>query len=156
MGNTVDPKYRPPEEERWTDGMRTDPARITMRTEWLYSENPRISPSGEQSYWPYSREGNIVSADISKKGLSSRDLYGHVHSAVAAFGDDKDLIVEVRLADADPTDAEVEALAMGMWKHSGEERHWDEVAEQWLHLARMGLRSMRAECTPNTPNTSVA
>lgn len=153
MGNTVDPKYRPPEEERWTDGMRTDPVRITMRTEWFYSENPRTTPSGEQSYWPYSREGNIVSADIPEENLSSRDLYGHMHRAVAAFGDDKDLIVEVRLADAnaDPTDAEVEALAMGMWKHSGEEQCWDEVAEQWLHLARMGLRSMRDERTPNAP-----
>lgn len=54
---------------------------------------------------------------------------------------------------AEPSDAEVEALAVGMWKHSGEGLRWDEVAETWLHLARMGLREMRATSVP-TPNTA--
>lgn len=63
-----------------------------------------------------------------------------MHRAVSAFGDDKDLVVEVCLAHADPTDEEAEALAVGMW----------------LYIARLGLRAMRADCTPNTPNDSRA
>lgn len=32
-----------------------------------------------------------------------QDLASHLHRAVAAFGDDKDLVIEVRLADDDNT-----------------------------------------------------
>lgn len=155
MSKTRNPKYRPAPEDRWTDGMRTEPVRLAVRTEWLYDEEPRIValPEG-RTHWPFARGGNVTASDLPAQRESQQDFNSHMHRAMTAFGDDKDLVVEVRLAHADPSDAEVEALAVEMWKHSDDERRWDEVAETWLHLARMGLRAMRAQCTPNAPNAT--
>lgn len=153
MSQPTEDQYRPPKEQRWTEGMRTEPVRVAVRTEWRYTSDSEGSHPYGRGPWPFSRGGYVTESDVpGPYKSSSQDLEAHLHRAISAFGDDKNLVVEVRPADADPTDAEVEALAMGMWKHSGEERCWDEVAEQWLHLARVGLRSMRDECRPNTPN----
>lgn len=137
--------------------MRTEPARVAVRTEWRYtndSEGPH--PYGREP-WPFARGGYVTESDVpGPYKSSSQYLEDHLHRAISAFGDDKNLVVEVRLAHADPSDAEVEALAVGMWKRSGEGHGWDEVAEKWLDLARFGLRSMRDECTPNTPNVAIA
>lgn len=144
---------RPAPEHRWIDGMRTEPVRLAVRTQWLYSDNlDAVVPEGRTRH-PFSRGGDVVASDVPSPYEHQQDLASHMHRAVSAFGDDKDLVVEVRLAHADPTDEEVEALAVGMWKHSGEEHGWDEVAEKWLDFARFGLRAMRADCTPNTANT---
>lgn len=153
MSKTPDPKYRPAPEHRWIDGVRTEPVRLAVRTQWLYSDSlDAVVPEGRTRH-PFSRGGDVVASDVPSPHEHAQDLASHMHRAVAEFGDDKDLIVEVRLAHADPTDEEVEALAVGMWRHAGEERRWDEVAEKWLDLARFGLRAMRADCTPNTSNT---
>lgn len=155
MSKSTDPSRRPAPEHRWIEGMRTEPVHVTVRTEWLYSDSlDAVVPEGRTRH-PFARGGHVVASDLPDVGQSLRD---HVYRAVSAFGDDKDLIVEVRLDRVEPTDAEVEALAVGMWKHSGEESRWDEVAETWLHLARMGLREMRAASapTPNATNASKA
>lgn len=155
MNKTPNPKYRPAPEDRWIDGMRTEPVRLAVRTEWLYSEyNPKVVVPEGRTRHPFATGGDVVASDVPSPYESQQDFNSHMHRAVSEFGDDKDLIVEVRLAHADPSDAEVEALAVEMWKHSDDERRWDEVAETWLHLARMGLRAMRAQCTPNTPNAT--
>lgn len=92
-------KYRPPAEERWTDGMRTDPVRIEVRTEWLYSEyNPRtLVPEGRTRH-PFARGGNVTHSDVPTEYEHLQSLNDHISRAVEAFGDDKDLVIEVRLA----------------------------------------------------------
>ncbi|MFJ5725841.1 hypothetical protein [Streptomyces sp. NPDC093149] len=40
-------KYRPPVEDRWTDGLRADPVRINIRAEWLYSCPSFLGPLPE-------------------------------------------------------------------------------------------------------------
>lgn len=154
MSKTRNPKHRPAPEHRWIDGMRTEPVRLAVRTEWLYSENTdAVVPEGRTRH-PFARGGDVVGSDVPSPYEHQQGLDDHVYRAVSAFGDDKDLIVEVRLDRVEPTDAEVEALALGMWKHSGEDLRWDEVAERWLHLARTGLREMRTASAPvpNAPN----
>lgn len=74
--------------------MRTQPAIIRVRTKWLY-----LAPGGRRTRWhPFSRWGSVVSADVQPG--SPMDVYidDYVREAVTAFGDDKDLIIEVRLA----------------------------------------------------------
>ncbi|MFC9755172.1 hypothetical protein [Streptomyces sp. NPDC056921] len=92
-------KYRLPAEERWTDDMRTEPVQITVRTEWLYSEyNPKtLLPEGRTRH-PFSRSGRVTASDVAGVYAHMQDLAAHLHRAVAAFGDDRDLVIEVRLA----------------------------------------------------------
>lgn len=123
MSKTPDPKYRPAPEDRWTDGMRTEPVRLAVRTEWLYDEEPRIValPEG-RTHWPFARGGNVTASDLPAQRESQQDFNSHMHRAMTAFGDDKDLVVEVRLASGEPTDAEVENAAQALyedidWKH---------------------------------------
>lgn len=99
---TTDPKYRPPLDERRTDGMRTNPVRIDVRTEWLYSEpDPKeIVPAGRKRH-AFSTSGHVTRTDVPSPYEHMQDIVSNVHRAVAAFGDDKDLVIEVRLADSD-------------------------------------------------------
>lgn len=93
-------KYRAPVEERWVDGMREEPARIHVRTEWLYSEpDPRaVLPEGRTRH-AFSRGGHVTSSDVPSPYSHQQSIADHIHRAVAAFGDDKNLVIEVRLAD---------------------------------------------------------
>ena len=99
---TTDPKYRPPLDERRTDGMRTNPVRIDVRTEWLYSEpDPKvIVPAGRKRH-AFSTSGHVTRTDVPSPYEHMQDIVSNVHRAVAAFGDDKDLVIEVRLADSE-------------------------------------------------------
>ncbi|MFJ2420683.1 hypothetical protein [Streptomyces brevispora] len=99
MTATNHEKYRPPAEERWTDGIRTEPVRIAVRTEWLYSEyNPKtLLPEGRTRH-PFSRSGRVTASDVPSDYAHMQDVAAHLYRAVAAFGDDKDLVIEVRLA----------------------------------------------------------
>lgn len=95
----VDPKYRPPQEERWVDGMRTAPVRIHVRTEWLYGErDPEVIRRDGRTRWAFSRSGHVTSSDVPSSVPHMQDIASHLERAVAAFGDDKDLIIEVRLS----------------------------------------------------------
>lgn len=97
-------KYRPPAEERWIDGMRTEPVRIAARTEWLYSEyDPTVIVPEGRTRHAFSRSAKVTASDVPSPYESMQDLASHLHRAVAAFGDDKDLVIEVRLADNDNT-----------------------------------------------------
>ena len=97
----TNPKYRPEVSERWTDGMRTEPVRIELRTEWLYSERQEgiLLPEGRTRH-PFSRSGRVTSSDVPPR-YDDNSLTGHLHRAISAFGDDKDLVIEVRLAERD-------------------------------------------------------
>ncbi|MFE6939631.1 hypothetical protein [Streptomyces chartreusis] len=97
-------KYRPPAEERWTDGMRTEPVRIAARTEWLYREyDPRVIVPEGRTRHAFSRSAKVTASAVPSPYESMQDLASHLYRAVAAFGDDKDLVIEVRLADDDKT-----------------------------------------------------
>ena len=92
-------KYRPAPEHRWVDGMRTEPVHIAVRTEWLYSEGTdALLPEGRTRH-PFGRGGDVVASDVPSPHAHQQDLASHIHRAVSAFGDDKDLIIEVRLAE---------------------------------------------------------
>ncbi|MFE4332466.1 hypothetical protein ACFRQM_24500 [Streptomyces sp. NPDC056831] len=95
-------KYRPPVEERWTDNMRTELVKFAMRTEWLYSQyNPKAHlPEGHTRH-PFSRSSKVTRSDVPSSSEHLQDIASHLHRAVAAFGDDKDLVIEVRLAEDD-------------------------------------------------------
>ena len=102
-------KYRPPAHERWTDGMRTDPVRIAVRTRWLYSEfDPRIAVPEGRTRHAFNRSGIVTASDVPSRYEHQQSVASHVHRAVETFGDDKDLVIEVRLA-ADLEEAEAVA-----------------------------------------------
>lgn len=94
-------RYRPPAEERWADGMREEPVRIHVRTEWLYSEldERAVVPPGRTRH-ALSRSGRVTTSDVPSPYEHLQGVASHLHRAIAAFGDDKDLIIEVRLAES--------------------------------------------------------
>lgn len=98
---TEDHGYRrPPVADRWIDGMRTSPVRIEVRTEWLYTAyDPRVIVPEGRTRHPFSRGGHVVRSDVPTTYEHMQDLASHLHRAVSAFGDDKDLVIEVRLAE---------------------------------------------------------
>ncbi|WP_299091895.1 hypothetical protein [uncultured Microbacterium sp.] len=110
-----DPKYRPPVEERWTDGMRTTPVRIGVRTEWLYSEpDPKVIVPPGRTRHAFSTSGHVTHTDVPTPYEHMQDIVSHVHRAVRQFGDDKDLIIEVRLADSEiSTVAQLQDVPIG-------------------------------------------
>lgn len=98
--------HRPPAEDRWIEGMRTDPVRIDVRTRWLYSDyDPRVIVPAGRTRHPFSRSGSVTRSDVPSRYEHMQDIAAHVWRAVEAFGDDKDLVIEVRLADPDPKEA---------------------------------------------------
>lgn len=116
MNKAPDPKYRPAPEERWIDGMRTEPVRLAVRTEWLYSEyDPKVHVPEGRTRHPFGRGGDVVASDVPSKYEHQQTLVSHMHRAISAFGDDKDLVVEVRLANGEPTHAEVENAAEALY-----------------------------------------
>lgn len=90
-------RYRPAEEGRWHKD-RTEPVRIDVRTEWLYSDGHRaeqcVCCPGRHAF---SRAGNVVRSDVPPQyeGVGG-DLSGHLFRALQEFGDDRDLVIEVR------------------------------------------------------------
>ena len=100
MSQPTEDQYRPPKEQRWTEGMRTEPVRVAVRTEWRYTSDSEGSHPYGRGPWPFGRGGYVTESDVpGPYKSSSQDLEAHLHRAVSAFGDDKDLVVEVRLAD---------------------------------------------------------
>lgn len=89
-------------DDRWTDGMRTEPARIAVRTEWrYYREDPRVIPPEGRTRHAFYRGGFVTDADVVSTAPHHNRISDYVNRAVEQFGDDKDLIIEVRLADSD-------------------------------------------------------
>jgi len=85
--------WRPPAEKRWTGG-RTEPGTILVRSEWDYSP----SEQQETGVWPFSRGGDVVRSDWPQQYDQFNDIRGHVYAAICSFGDDADIVIEVRLA----------------------------------------------------------
>lgn len=96
----ADPKYREPAEDRWgANNDRTEPVTIDVRTEWLYSE--RDGGRGDAciccpARHAFSRGGKVVRSDVPARYSSENDLQAHIHRAIGLFGDDADLVIEVR------------------------------------------------------------
>lgn len=95
MSNT---DHRPPNQER-THTNRTDPARIKVRTRWFYSERTAdtVLQEGEKRH-AFSRSGDVVESDVPAPYKGWDSISDHVNRAVELFGDDADLIIEVRRA----------------------------------------------------------
>lgn len=94
-------KHRPPVADRWIEGMRTAPGTISIRTRWLYSDpNPQtVLPEGRTRH-PFSRGGDVTASDWPSSYEHMQGIADHVYRAVESFGDDHDVEIEVRLADA--------------------------------------------------------
>ena len=91
---------RPPESERW-HYERTEPVRFEVSTQWLYGEaDPRATHG--RKHWAFARSGRVARSDVPSSYEHMQDVASHLHRAIEAFGDDVDLIVEVRRADARP------------------------------------------------------
>jgi len=89
---------RPPVDER-THRDRTEPVQIKIRTEWHYSEpSPDTSPYPGEIRHAYSRAGDIVESPVTSRYEHLNSISDHVYRAIEAFGDDADLIIEVRRA----------------------------------------------------------
>ena len=104
----TDPKYRPEPEERWGAKIeRDEPVRIDLRTEWLYSDERADRRGDECACCPgrhaFARGGHVVRSDVPSPYASQQDVASHLWRAISAFGDDRDLVIEVR-----PRDTEVE------------------------------------------------
>lgn len=96
--------YRPPVERRWIGG-RTEPGTILLRSEWLYShpdpDRPAMVPESRKvsGLHPFSRCGSVVRTDWPHwiDGFST-DVAANVWRAIEEFGDDADIVIEVRRA----------------------------------------------------------
>lgn len=88
-------KYRPPAEERQTSD-RTEPVQIEARTEWLYSEDDRcLCCEGRHAF---SRGAQVTASPVPSNLAQDNYLRDHIYRAIQLFGDDADLIIEVRRA----------------------------------------------------------
>ena len=100
--------YRPPVERRWIGG-RTEPGTILLRSQWSYShptDPPALIPESREAsgLHPFSRGGKVVRTDWPHwiDGFSN-DVAANVWRAVESFGDDADIVIEVRLARPEET-----------------------------------------------------
>ncbi|GAB3176177.1 hypothetical protein GCM10027059_50660 [Myceligenerans halotolerans] len=99
---STDPaNYRPPADERIVRD-RIEPVRVMVRTRWLYA-HPR--PGSRPGRHAFSRSGEVVASDVPSASEHAQSIWDHVYRAVAVFGDDADLVIEVRRAQP-PTPAE--------------------------------------------------
>lgn len=106
--------HRPPAAARWT-GTRTDPVRFGVRTCFLYSgctdtsqgTLPALRPSGAARH-AFSRRGTVTHSEVpATSGLGDSPV-DHYWRAIAAFGDDADLVVEVRRSTSTTPDQEAQ------------------------------------------------
>jgi hypothetical protein len=107
--SNVDPKNRPPFEER-IHFDRTEPVRIGVKNEWMYSERKSaVGPDGIEvrsgdicvccpDRHIFSRASFVTSSDVPARGDYEADLASHLYRALARFGDDADLVIEIRRA----------------------------------------------------------
>lgn len=93
-------KYRPDEADRWHKE-RMEPVTIDVRTRWLYSEAEKDGRRGDECVCcpgrhAFSRGAGVVRSDVPARYDSEHDLQSHLHRALMVFGDDRDLVIEVR------------------------------------------------------------
>jgi len=92
----TDDYTRPPVEDR-TIRDRTEPVRIEIRTRWLYSKPyPDAVPADGEKRHGFSRSGRVVRSDVPSRYDHQNGVADHVYRAIELFGDDADLIIEVR------------------------------------------------------------
>lgn len=80
---------------------RTAPVRIQVRTEWNYSTDERYCPCCPGPH-AFGRSGNVTASDVPSQYEHQQSPADHLERAISAFGDDADLIIEVRRADPQP------------------------------------------------------
>ena len=102
--STHDDKYRPPVEQR-THRDRTEPVRIDVRTKWLYSEERPGEPGCIccEGRHVFSTGGHVARSDVPAPYSHMDAIADHVHRAIRQFGDDADLVIEVRRRDTSDT-----------------------------------------------------
>ena len=81
------------------------PVRIDLRTEWMYSD-PRPDRRGDECVCcpgrhAFSRGGHVVRSDVPSPYSTQQDVASHLWRAISAFGDDRDLVIEVRTRDTE-------------------------------------------------------
>lgn len=106
--------HRPPAAARWI-GTRADPVRFGARTRFLYSGTtvtsqgtlPGLLPSGTARH-AFSRGRTVTHSEVpANSGLCDSPV-DHLWRAIAAFGDDADLVVEVRRSTRTPPSEEAQ------------------------------------------------
>lgn len=106
--------HRPPVAARGT-GTRTDPVRFGVRTCFLYSGTTVTSQgtllalqSSGAARHAFSRGGTVTHSEVpATSGLGDSPV-DHLWRAIAAFGDDADLVVEVRRSTRTPPSQEAQ------------------------------------------------
>lgn len=89
-------KYRPPADQRMTNSTALPPVEIQIRTGWLYSESDDcLCCPGRHAF---SRGATVVASPVPSRYDHMNSVNDHVYRAVELFGDDADLIIEVRRA----------------------------------------------------------
>lgn len=106
--------HRPPAVARWI-GTRADPVRFGVRTRFLYSGTtvtsrgtlPALRPGGAARH-AFSRAGTVPHSEVpATSGLGDSPV-DHLWRAIAAFGDDADLVVVVRRSTRTPPSQEAQ------------------------------------------------
>ena len=102
-------RNRPPVEQRWVagDGVfegRTEPSVLRVRSRWLYSPaDPKMTAdplARAKGSWAFARGVEVVESDFPPPYAYAHmnDLHEHLHRMLSSYGDDVDLVIEVRLA----------------------------------------------------------
>lgn len=86
---------RPPVAGR-TYTHRTEPVQIKVKARWLYSQGQScLCCAGRHAF---SRGADIVASPVTSRTPHLNAISDHVYRAIEEFGDDADLIIEVRRA----------------------------------------------------------
>lgn len=97
MTSSEQPYHRPALEDRWVGG-RTSPGVIRARTRFLYSEPSATAKPSGRSRWAFSRGAKLTQSDWDHTHRSDPTVADAVADAIASFGDDADIEIEIRLA----------------------------------------------------------
>lgn len=98
-----DEKNRPPASSRWTND-RSEPVRFELRTRFLYSGDTTCSGGTMpalvegRARHAFGRGGEVTRSDVPTSYKHMNHAAAHLGRAIAAFGDDADLVIEVRRA----------------------------------------------------------
>lgn len=103
MTVTNDERWRPEDaDDRWHETEHPGPLRIEVQNRWLYGDHdPRVRPTNGKPRIPFSRPAHVVDSNVlqAPNGVPLDSVVKHVQRALELLGDDKRIVIEVRLAD---------------------------------------------------------